>query len=117
MKKYRATIDQHVIEAWATKTARFNRSYGRAQVILFIALLAVAASLFYAPSAFLTILVFLFGFALVALQLHTKSILLCPNCNKPPDGYFAHGTAEDADMCVHCYYWLRQPWSENKDGA
>ena len=114
MKKYRGTIDEQVIEAWADKTTSFNRSYGRVQVILVIALLAVVVRLFYAPSSLLTVLAFFFGFAIVALQLHAKSILLCPNCNKPPDGHFARGTSEDADMCVHCYYWLRRPWPKSE---
>ena len=114
MKKYRATIDERVIEAWAAKTASFNRSVGRVQVILIIALLAVVAGLLYAPSSVLAVLAFLFGFALVALQLHAGSVLLCPNCNMPPDGHFTRGTSEDADMCVHCYYWLRRPWPKSE---
>ena len=114
MKKYRGTIDEQVIEAWAAKTARFNRSYGRAQVILFIALLGAGICLLYAPSSLLAALVFFLGFALVVLQLHAKASLLCPNCNKSPDGYFASGIAEDSDVCVHCYYWLRRPWPERE---
>jgi len=114
VKKYRGTIDEQVIEAWAAKTARFNRSYGRAQVILFIALLGVVVFLLYAPSSLLTALAFFLGFALVVLKLHAKANLLCPNCNRPPDGHFARGTAGDSDMCVHCYYWLRRPWPKSE---
>lgn len=117
MKQNRATIDERVLQAWTERTARFSKFYGPVQVALVVSTVLLVSWLIYAPSNVLVVLVFVSVIALVVLQVRMRLLLLCPHCNKPPSGHFARGTHEDADMCVHCYYWLRHPIRSTDSGA
>lgn len=118
MKNDRATVDKRVIEAWDAKVAAFERKYGRPRRVLVAALVVGVCWLLYAPSAFALVAMFALVCVLIALQGHSQLSLLCPNCNRPPGGYLARGSGADEEVCVHCYYWLREPpWSRPKQDA
>jgi hypothetical protein len=49
-------------------------------------------------------------FFMIIAQFVDRASLLCPHCKRPPIGTFDRGTAENADFCPHCFYWLNRPW-------
>jgi hypothetical protein len=114
MADYRATYDQKVIDAWAQQVARRNRGLGRVHLLLIFAIVLLLALIFMVAKAKLVVAIFILGAVLVATQILDRITLVCPNCKRSPISWMQRGTAEDADFCVHCYYWLKSPYANGK---
>ena len=109
MKNYRATLDQEVIDAWATQLSKRNRGLAKTQLILLFALALAAALMFFMRHEAFAWLFFALGIALVIAQIADRHTLLCPHCLRSPISGIEGGTAAQADYCAHCYYWLKNP--------
>jgi len=81
-------------------------------MLLLFALLASVAWLLLAFNIIAVVLAFSVGAALVVLQFVDRRGLLCPHCHESPISVLQRGTAENADFCVHCHYWLKNPRGE-----
>jgi hypothetical protein len=112
---YRAIHDQKVVDAWAMQLARRRRRIGKTQLLLFLVLVLLAALMFFVRKEIFVLLFFAAGAALVIVRLIDRRTLLCPNCHRSPIDSIQRGTAENADFCTHCYYWLKTPYGNSRD--
>lgn len=115
MKNYRATYDKKVIDAWAAQLAKRKKGIGKAQLFLLFLLVLAGAWMFYIPSVVAVLLFFGVGATLVITQIADRATLLCPNCHQSPISSMQKGTAQSADFCVHCNYWLKSPYVSTND--
>jgi len=114
MANNRATYNQKVIDEWAKQVARRSRGLGRVHLVLVIAVVLLLALIFMFTRPELVVVFFFLAAALVVTQVLDRFTLLCPNCKRSPISWFPRGTAEDADFCVHCFYWLKSPYANGK---
>ena len=117
MNNLRATYDQKIIDAWSAQLKRRSRTYGKAYVVLFLVIVALLACAFILHSSFAVVAIFPVGLVLALLQVADRQTLLCPNCNNSPISKMQRGTANGADFCVHCHYWLVSPYACHLPGA
>ena len=106
----RATLDKDVIAAWAVQLEGRRRGVGRVQLALGIVFAAALACIYVLSWGWAIWVAFLAGFGMVVAQLIDRGSLLCPHCRRPPIDWLQRGTAEGADFCPHCYYWLKTPY-------
>ncbi|MBB3813653.1 hypothetical protein LN461_20420 [Xanthomonas arboricola] len=115
MRNFRAIHDQKIIDAWAAQISRRNKGIGKAQLFLII-ILALLGLWIYFGHSLIAVFLFIGVFtSFVISQLVDRATLLCPNCHESPISAMQHGTAEDTDFCVHCYYWLKSPYGNSRD--
>ena len=112
MKNYRATHDQKVIDAWAAQLSQRKKGISKVQLLLLLVLVALGVLMFFTHNVVVACIFFGVGVAAVGSQLVDRHTLLCPNCHRPPISAMQRGTAEDADFCAHCYYWLKSPYGD-----
>ncbi|WP_460734610.1 hypothetical protein [Lysobacter tyrosinilyticus] len=113
MNNHRAVFDPKVIDSWSAQIAEHDRGFGRIKTYLLCALALLGAWQFLAPSPTSTLLFFSVAAALVIASFIGKSELTCPNCKKVPFSARLRGdVAETTDICNHCHYWLKSPYSD-----
>jgi hypothetical protein len=109
LNNVRATFDEKVIAAWAAQLDERRRGIGRVYLVFGAVLVLAFAAIYFLAWGWAVWIVFLAGFGIVVVQLVDRGSLLCPHCRRPPIDSLQRGTAEGADFCPHCHYWLKTP--------